>query len=353
MSGMRKWMTIGIMMLMLTPVFSIVDIADAVTPEGWTFIVFCGTDNNLEKQVPADLQEMVDANSEIDLVVMYEGLEEADTHLVHIKNGVLTELPLPEELDKEINVGSTGPYIVTIDFVEENFPAEHYGLVFYNHGKGWYGVNDDWSQNDVLVGAEVTVILQYAYQTLGGLVDIVGYDACYMGQLDVFYDTKDWANIMVSSQDTEIWDGWNWNFLSVCDDDSTREFIATQICDYYVVDAIVDQPRSYTLSAINLTRFDSHVMESFNLLFQELSITAGSDLFKIVASIESSSTYIDKSLFHFYDLYDFASEVKDRFYDPVVDFFEFLFNRRSVAIMDVASIIYPFIHFSHRRIRGK
>jgi len=297
-------------MMMVSTILIMDETADA-TPllNGWTLLVFVGADNSLAEQVEEDLEEMVNANSEIDIIVLSDQEFDGDTRLHHIENGVMTQLSTPPSIGNEANMGTISPYTLMIDYVADYYPAEHYGMVFYNHGMGWGGINFDVTSGDYLTNNELRLIFQHGYDEFGDYIDLIGFDACYMNMVDILYEAKDYANVFVGSEDTETWDGWNWNFLSVCDDNTSEEQMATKICHFYKEDAQYDAPQ-YTLSAINLTLFDTQVMESYNILFQTLSTVAQTHSSSIINSVYNTETYLDKQLFHFYDLYDFASQIQ-------------------------------------------
>src|SRR2546421_5341493 len=66
----------------------------------------------------------------------------------------------------------------------------------------------DDSSADCLDNRELKRVLQSAHQALGRKVDLVGMDACLMTMLEVAYQIRDHAQILVGSEEVEPGDGW-------------------------------------------------------------------------------------------------------------------------------------------------
>jgi hypothetical protein len=95
----------------------------------------------------------------------------------------------------------------------ENFPAEHYALVIWNHGAGWAGVSADENTHHTLEMPDVRVALEGICGALkkqghpGGKIDVLDFDACLMATLEVAYELRDVVDYLASSQETEPGDG--------------------------------------------------------------------------------------------------------------------------------------------------
>jgi hypothetical protein len=120
-------------------------------------------------------------------------------------------------------------------WVVDNYPADHYLLSIWNHGAGWresreairaVEANARDTGESALVGAklvswddtsgtgralymhEVGEALRQAQEETNVKLDIVGFDACLMGMIEVAYEIKDYADYMIGSEDIEPGDGW-------------------------------------------------------------------------------------------------------------------------------------------------
>ena len=119
------------------------------------------------------------------------------------------------------------------------YPADHYGLVIWNHGTGWLDVNvyeavralgssaplfkrkqvalsdgttrpiafDD-SSKDFLDTADLRAAFAGAQAETGVRLDLIGMDACLMAMVEGAQELADFADYFVGSQETEPMDGW-------------------------------------------------------------------------------------------------------------------------------------------------
>lgn len=107
-----------------------------------------------------------------------------DTH--HITSPVLWS-------QDEINMSAP---VTLVDFVKnstQDFPAEHYALILWNHGLGFRGVCYDNDLTDELNMTELESALSKIENDTGVTFDLIGFDACLMGELEVAYQVKDYA----------------------------------------------------------------------------------------------------------------------------------------------------------------
>jgi hypothetical protein len=128
------------------------------------------------------------------------------------------------------------------DFVEwgvTNYPAEHYAVVIWNHGDGWRvlmrniltksrdaisrgepdpnivkAVASDDTDKDILYMKEVQTALETAQKNMHARdhtfekFDVVGFDACLMGMVEVAYAVRNAAAYVVGSEESEPGNGW-------------------------------------------------------------------------------------------------------------------------------------------------
>lgn len=123
------------------------------------------------------------------------------------------------------------------DFIKwgaQNYPADRYILIFWNHGGGAvYGFgNDEWVKDDY---AALTIDeMQSAFKQAGVFFDFIGMDCCIMSSLEVCCAFYDFCDYTILSEDFESGLGWyytDWvralyNNTSI----STVE-LGTKICD--------------------------------------------------------------------------------------------------------------------------
>lgn len=219
-----------------------------VVPTKWTFMVYLDADNNLESAGIDDFLEMatVGSSNEVKIVVQMDRVSGHDntygnwtgTRRFLIHNGDTPNITPVQDLGEQ-NMGDPA---VLEDFVEwavTTYPAEYYALSIWNHGGGWRVLREkmieevrsarsrgeaDWSvaravawddtDNDKLYMKEVQNALEAAKPKIKDRsgtqvkLDIVGFDACLMGMVEVAYAMRNVANYVVGSEETEPFDGW-------------------------------------------------------------------------------------------------------------------------------------------------
>jgi hypothetical protein len=181
-----------------------------VTPsDGWTVLVYLDGDNDLEEYAFSDLNSMETVLPSPDvnvlvfvdfwstLVAPYSGARcyevTYDTNL-NVINSVELSHPLPWEP----NMGDWQTLRDFIVFGQSYAPAANYLLVLWDHGSGYESVCVDETSGDYLSMREIHTALsdpQVQY------LDVVAFDACLMGQLEVAYELRDVTDYLVFSEE--------------------------------------------------------------------------------------------------------------------------------------------------------
>ncbi|MCL4266698.1 MAG: hypothetical protein KJ069_26200 [Anaerolineae bacterium] len=193
----------------------------------WTVLVYMVADNNLEEAALLDINEMEAAGSSEQVNVLVQ-LDRAvgesaaagdwtDTRRYRIVGDAdpFTITAEPLLTLGEQNMGDPATLADFIRWGAANYPANHYALILWNHGMGWQGVAFD---NET---AELGVTDHLSLTDLAGALaqadvpplDIVGFDACLMGQLDVLNVLRPYAQVAVASE--ELTPGLGWNYESL------------------------------------------------------------------------------------------------------------------------------------------
>jgi len=192
----------------------------------WTFMVYLDGDNNLEEAGIDDFLEMaqIGSNDKINIVVQFDRVYGHDSSYGDwetTKRFYVTQDLTPDSANGidigEANMAATQTVIDFIGWAKENYPAKKYALVFWNHGGGWREPLkvkphkavcwDETSDFDCLYMAEVKEALS------NNGADLIGFDACLMGMIEVAYQLKDYGDVAVFSQEVEPWDGWPYDTI--------------------------------------------------------------------------------------------------------------------------------------------
>lgn len=165
----------------------------------------------------------------------------------------------------ELNMGDANTLIDFVDWASRTYPSENYVLIMSDHGMGWPG---GWSdpapaqresnsplsngmQDNILYLNEIQYALaQIQAKTNIDMFELIGMDACLMGQMEVYAALQPYARYVVASEETEPGVGWAYTaFLSllVYDPTISTADLAANIVDSYITQdqrVIDDQARA-------------------------------------------------------------------------------------------------------------
>ena len=229
----------------------------------WTFMVYLDADNNLEEYGIEDFNEMEEIGStdDVNIIVQMDRIPGEDNsngdwtdtrrfRIIKDSNSYSMTSPLLENLG-EVNMGDPNSLVEFVNWSMTNYPAQHYCLVFWDHGNGWrrthasnavsvrkrdksmlncfsltsknsakdkiidyYKIRTrsicfDDTDGDFLSNNEIAEALQL----IGTNIDIIGYDACLMGMFENAYEIRGLADFMIGSEEEEPSEGWAYNLL--------------------------------------------------------------------------------------------------------------------------------------------
>lgn len=306
-----------------------------VTRSRWTVMVYMAADNNLETYAIQDVNEMetVGSTSEVSVVVQVDRSPDFDT-----SNGNwygARRYFITKDADKSIvnsqliqDLGPTDMAQPTTlkDFIHwatDNYTAEHYLLVLWDHGRGWRTrtLAPQAVQREVKSifiddssGSEMSLLgLQQALEQ-SPRTDILLFDACLMGMLEVAYSVRDCSEIMIASEENVSVQGQPYDgFLSklTADSQTTPEALSRRIVDDYM-DYYSAFSGTFTLSAVNLLMLDD-VVSSADQLAGTILANMSDVRTEVQLAQENTQPFdYDKGEYHYYrDLYDFARLVNE------------------------------------------
>lgn len=227
----------------------------------WTFLIYIAADNDLDLFVDRNIRQMqkIGTNEFINIIAqvnIVEGkkLQKVSKTLLITPDGaqVLKKETLPYNTDS----GNPQTLISFCQNVITQFPADHYGLILWNHGTGpldpivyksyptsdifsfeyketqkkhlpvffqvpktvhenssaHKGICFDDSTGNFLTEPKLNFALKtICNQALNGKkFDLIGFDACLMATIEIASSLKDFAHIMVGSQEVELGTGWDY-----------------------------------------------------------------------------------------------------------------------------------------------
>lgn len=215
----------------------------------WTFMVYMNGDNDLENAAIDDFKEMaqVGSRNRVDIVVQMDrhpGWPDDYGDWTDTRRFVIHAGDIPTKTAEvlpplgERNMGDPAELQDFIEWAVETYPAQHYLLSIWDHGDGWRrtresiaeleraakrrdpsavsgakAISVDHTDGDVLYMHEVGEALRQAQETTEVKLDIVGFDACLMGMIEVAYEIRNYADVMVGSEEVEPEDGWPYDTI--------------------------------------------------------------------------------------------------------------------------------------------
>ncbi len=202
----------------------------------WTVMVYLDADNNLELAGLLDLNEMEAAGraDKVNVVVQMDralGESSGEGDWTDGRRYLITadEDPnlITSELVAELGEINMGDPLALADFIGwsiRNYPANRYALVIWDHGAGWNGIAFDSDVGvsetggpdtaDHITLPDLQSALQQALAQNGvDRLDVIGFDACLMGQLEVFQAVQPFADYAVGSEELTPGQGWDYTAL--------------------------------------------------------------------------------------------------------------------------------------------
>lgn len=223
-----------------------------------------------------------------------------------------------------------------VNYCTAYYPAEHYGLVLWDHGGGplWGYGSDELFKNDSLLleelrGAMDATVFGQGQNGQGSQsgqtprLDWVGFDACLMGGLENAKLWKNYADYLVGSEELEPGRGWDYTFLNILNETSDAEEIVSGIVDSY--GSYYEENRSrffnpnVTLSALNLAKTDEVVKAAdglFAAMKADIANGGYAQLNQARARAKAfglSAADSKEDAYDLIDLRDFAAKMQEKF----------------------------------------
>ena len=229
-------------------------------PAGLTVMVYmCGSDlESSYASATRDIEEMIGSGAggpEVSILVLAggtsgwaSGYAPDELTTVEISRGrsrVVARSVLRSMGDPETLRG-------LIAFAEENYPADRYALIFWDHGNGpMEGLCfDELYRPDRLSVEEIAGVLKDRGFS-GRKLAWIGFDACLMGSVEVAAQLAPYAEYMIASEENEPACGWDYSFLRGIEQDASVPETAKRLIDLYVAQDVKDV---MTLSCLDLSK---------------------------------------------------------------------------------------------------
>lgn len=325
----------------------------------WTIMIYIAADNDLESCGKDDLSEITSAIGKYDtglmtVTTLYDGWEPAirdskthwsDTTIFRVMGDIESH---DEEFWGELNMGDPKTLERFILRSIQDFPAEHYCLILWNHGLGWEtGITDyneyqslksgtclnynrirefllpefrksicwdDRSFGDALTETELTTVLK----KLPIKLDVIAFDACFMGCFEVAFSIRQYADYMVATEDSIA--GTGFYYTGFLNDLKNRiktgqnyspAILSTSIAKYtfqqqFIDDSIGDVTE---IAVIDLTLIEE-IAKKIDTFANEITLLPSNVIRNLNEKVQNISDYGLAEQIDLYAFLDLSSEIE-------------------------------------------
>lgn len=196
--------------------------ADVSNLPEWTIMVYADADDDvLEGSIWFDVNEMemIGSTPQVNIIVQLDRAsggfdgdgDWTDTRRFYITRdedlGSITS-PVVEYIG-EADMGNPQTLVDFATWAMRTYPAKKYALIMSDHGAGWAPGFSDLDSGGSLTLPEITSAIATIQSQMGGQkIELLGFDACLMGMIEVYGSLYPYTNYMVASQEVEPAPGW-------------------------------------------------------------------------------------------------------------------------------------------------
>lgn len=240
-----------------------------VSDKTYTIMMYmCGS--NLESDAgyaSNDIEEILNSQlaDEVNLLIYTGGSSRWFSYGISNKTNQIYKVENHELVLVKDNLGNkymSNPdtLVEYMNFAKENFPADRYGLIFWDHGGGavsGFGHDENNpNKSDTLTIDEIQIALN-KFETK---LEFVGFDACLMANVETAYAIKNNANYLIASEETEP--GTGWDYIKTLNKLSENTAIETPELATTIVDSFIKSNNGFfgadaTLSCVDLSKIEN------------------------------------------------------------------------------------------------
>ncbi len=259
-------------------------------------------------------------------------------------------LTLLEELG-EVDMGAAATLRDFITYGKTNYPANRYLLSMYDHGYAWRGACWDNSAGSHMTMDEMQQGLQQ-----GGGVDILAFTApCTMGAIEVLYELRGCAEIVIGSEDGSGYGRWRGMMDEVCEILTVFTTFSNRTVSEWIIEAIrvnddFDPFIEYlTMSAVNteattliaqtLAALTNHLVQYFDQCANDIYAAR-------MNGHEMGMGLVEE--YYLVDLYNWLGNLIAESRDPLVD--DFAAQARNAIVQAVVAECHGYMHDGVRGI---
>jgi hypothetical protein len=295
----------------------------------WTFMVFMNGANDLQTFSPLNFNQMekVGSTAEVNMVVQWKQASclscgspdwtGTRRYFVTKDNNTSTvSSKLVEDMGQSVDMGDWHELRNFILWAQQNYPADHYALVIWDHGAGWRNtragqlpratrsVSIDDTTNHEIQTWELPQALSVTPK-----MDTVIFDASLMQMLEVAYEIKDSTNVVTGSEESPPGEGYVYDtFLTdlVANPNMTAAQLGTQIVNR-TFESYGTQGNN-TQSTLDTSKLPALATAVDN--FANSLMSHRNDSATALANARNNAEHMTSSYAYYKDLWDYAELVR-------------------------------------------
>ena len=263
-------------------------------------VYLCGADlESKNGMATSDLTEMTKANisSDVDVIVYTGGASAWKNSIVSnkvnqiykVETGGLRCLVKDDGKDSMVKPATLTRFI---KYCTENYPADRYELIFWDHGGGTLSAFG-YDEKNPGAGSMTLKGINQALNAAGTKFDFIGFDACLMATLETGLMLDRHADYLIASEETEPGVGWYYtDWLTKLSDNPsvpTVELGKKIVDDYSNYCDKNCSGQKTTLSVVDLAQLSSTVPEDLRAFSESTTELIESNNYKQVSDARSSS----------------------------------------------------------------
>lgn len=224
-------------------------------PYSWTIAIYISGDNTLSENVQQDLDEIAHAGiaENVRVVALVDQSSTGDSRLLFFSGGAWNTKSLTavnSSWGSELAMDSPQTLRDFVSWAFSEYPSERTALDLWGHGAGWSGVcmdHGDWLTLPELSGA-----------LSGQSLNLISIDACQMGMIEVAYQLRESADVLVASEKDVPAEGWQYgDWLSGMAGAGNATAAGTVLAQTYMSWALNHSAYSATVAVIDLGQIGS------------------------------------------------------------------------------------------------
>lgn len=305
--------------------------SNAVIADGgrWTIIVYLDGDNSLEGECINIFLNLssIGSTANVSIAVQLDRVDGYDNRFggwTDCKRFYVTEgmTPTPENAVQslaEVDMGDPNTLIDFVNWAVGSYPADKYCLILSDHGSGCVdGVCIDYTNgHDWITLPELSQALSAVSQRM----NVLYFDACLMGMVEVAYQIRDYSDVMVASEEVALTGTPYDQYLSnlTANPSMSPAGLADVIVSSYI-EYTSDNSFQSTMSGVDLSRI-SGLKAATTSLAQRLNISESvynETIRRVRGQVEGYQGPYSDMYGWYMDLYHFAQLIYQDIPDPAI-----------------------------------